>query len=105
MKVCAEPRCPDLTDGTYCSRHKPKAWASSDRRKRLPKDWEARRKRVLRRDPYCKDGRICLGLSPSTEVDHIQPGDDHSLRALQGICGKCHSAKTQAEARAARTSR
>ncbi|WP_245931687.1 HNH endonuclease [Actinokineospora auranticolor] len=51
--------------------------------------------------------RLC-GLWPSTQVDHIAPGDDHGLNNLQGVCSGCHAAKSASEggrAAAARRSR
>lgn len=98
-KACSHPDCPHLQP---CPDHPQVAWAGSTRRRRLPPDWERRRRSVLARDPTCQDGRTCQGLALSREVDHIQPGDDHSLTNLQGICVDCHQAKTQAEAMMAR---
>lgn len=75
------------------------AWATSDRRQRLPPDWESIRAEVKRRahgrceatehDPRC-DGT-------GTDTDHITPGDDHSLPNLQWLSGPCHRAKTARE--------
>ncbi|MGH3760266.1 HNH endonuclease [Actinophytocola sp.] len=79
-------------------------WARSTRRTRLPPDWPRIRARVLRRDPIC---RLC-GTAPSTEVDHIRPGDDHSDTNLRGVCTPCHRTKSAHEggtAAAARRSR
>jgi 5-methylcytosine-specific restriction protein A len=88
--------CPNLQP---CPHHKPKPWQGSTRRKRLPKGWEKLRQFVLYRDPVCQ---VC-GLRPSTEVDHIIPGDNHSPANLQGICADpCHKEKTAREAAAAR---
>ncbi|WP_186784337.1 HNH endonuclease [Streptomyces sp. CBG33] len=75
------------------------AWNSS-RRERLPKNWESIRRRVLRRDGHaCRtvfsDGRRCGAVA--NQVDHIVPGDDHRMEALQSLCTKCHSAKSAAE--------
>lgn len=70
-----------------------RAWHGSDRATRLPPDWPRRRKRILRRDSVCQ---VCQ-LAPSTEVDHINPGDDHSDANLQGICAPCHATKSGRE--------
>mgnify|MGYP000960176560 CR=1 FL=1 len=74
-------------------------WYTSDRRGRLPRDWDRIRTRVLARaayqcqaithDPRC-DGR-------ATDVDHIHAGDDHSLDNLQALSAVCHRAKTARE--------
>lgn len=71
-------------------------WEGSTRRSRLPADWRQRRALVLRRDPICRLRLVCQG-APSTEADHRQPGDDHSLDNLQGACLPCHLKKSGAE--------
>ncbi|MEO6081576.1 MAG: HNH endonuclease signature motif containing protein [Umezawaea sp.] len=68
-------------------------WSDSSRATRLPRNWPAIRARVLRRDPLC---RVC-GHRLSTEVDHIEPGDDHDETNLQGICSPCHAVKSARE--------
>lgn len=98
-KACSHPGCPNLQP---CPTHARKPWEGSTRRQRLPRGWEKTRRRILRRDPICKDGRACDGMALSTEVDHTVAGDDHSDANLQGICADCHKVKTQEEARAAR---
>jgi 5-methylcytosine-specific restriction protein A len=95
-KACSTAGCPHAQP---CPVHPKVAWAGSKRRSRLPPDWERRRRSVLARDEICTICRDAL----ATEVDHINPGDDHSLINLQGVCKPCHTDKTQAEALAART--
>jgi 5-methylcytosine-specific restriction enzyme A len=75
-------------------------WATSDRRARLPRNWQALRATVLRRDNWtCSiHGPGCTRFA--TEVDHIQPGDDHTLTNLQAVCHTCHARKTVAESTA-----
>lgn len=79
-------------------------WNSSNRRKRLPKNWNSLRKTVLKRDPQCKL-RYEGCQSRSTEVDHVIAGDDHRLTNLQGVCGFCHRLKSSAEGRKANQER
>lgn len=75
------------------------AWATSNRRQRLPDDWSARRAKVKAR----ANGRCqatahqpdCNGTG--TDADHIRPGDNHSLNNLQWLSAPCHKAKTTAE--------
>ena len=80
------------------------AWEGSDRRSRLPADWQARRLRVLRRDRYACQHRDPAGRkcnAPANEVDHIERGDDHRDTNLQALCRKHHGEKTAAEGHAA----
>jgi len=77
----------------------------SDRAKRLPLDWESRRRRVLHRDGHrCRathiDGSRCD--MPASDVDHIIAGDDHSEANLQSLCRWHHARKSSAEGQAAR---
>ena len=88
-------------------------WSSSDRRSRLPSDWELIRKRVLRRDsPNGSDWRLaqCQYEIPGTDdicgmtanqVDHIVPGDDHRDSNLQSLCEMHHRRKSSSEGAAA----
>jgi 5-methylcytosine-specific restriction protein A len=82
-------------------------WKGSNRKSRLPADWERLRRVVLKRcDGRCQwveDNRRCR--FPATDVDHIKPGDDHDLLNLQGLCGKPHLTKTARETNAARAER
>ena len=73
-------------------------WTGSNRRSRLPADWPRRRAAVIARDPICME----CHLRPSTEADHKQPGDDHRLANLQGLCLPCHLKKSSGEGHAAR---
>ena len=76
------------------------AFEGSNRRARLPTDWPTRRARVLARD-----GNACQVITAfnvkclrlASEVDHITPGDDHTLDNLQAICSYHHGVKTGAE--------
>lgn len=98
-KICRKPDCPRLQPCPVPG-HQSRAWEGSDRRSRLPKGWEKKRKRILERDPICS---IC-GNALSTVCDHKVPGDDHSDVNLQGICFDCDKAKSSREGREARNS-
>lgn len=78
------------------------AWETSNRRSRLPRDWEARRRIVIARDNGRCQAMIGGASCPSdgTEVDHIVPGDNHDLTNLQLLCKACHAWKTRGEATA-----
>jgi 5-methylcytosine-specific restriction endonuclease McrA len=84
------------------------AWESSDRKARLPADWSTRRVRVLRRDGYKCQARDSLNVmcgAPANQVDHVEPGDDHSLENLRALCRWHHARKSSAEGAAARRPR
>ncbi|GAB3830157.1 HNH endonuclease [Kribbella italica] len=82
-------------------------WANSDRRNRLPSDWDARRKKRFRIDDFrCTWENVyderCTG--PAEECDHHIPNDDHSIENLRSMCSFHHgqkSGKEGADARAA----
>lgn len=76
------------------------AWATSDRRSRLPSDWPAIRRRILKRDGYrctalMRDRTRCT--EEATDVDHIRPGDDHDDSNLTSLCGWHHARKSSRE--------
>ncbi|MEU8047790.1 HNH endonuclease [Micromonospora echinofusca] len=80
------------------------AWETSDRRQRLPRNWAEIRARVLKRDGYAcqfvwrnERGRMEKCGKPATEVDHINPGDDHSPDNLRAACSACHAFKSSHE--------
>ena len=78
---------------------------TGERKLRLPPDWGRRRRLVIIRDKgMCQyqrsDGRKCG--SKGTEVDHLEPGDNHDLSNLRLLCSWHHKRKTQREAQAAR---
>lgn len=76
-------------------------WQGSDRGSRLPPDWPARRKRVLTRDGYrCTHIRVDTDArctAPATDVDHVNPGDDHAESNLTSLCGWHHDKKSGRE--------
>lgn len=78
-------------------------WENSDRRSRLPADWPAIRRRILKRDGYrcvlVEDGLRCIGVG--TDVDHIIPNDNHADINLQTLCAFHHRKKSGAEGGAA----
>ncbi len=90
---CAFPRCPTLTDQTYCPVHRPVPWAGSTRRKRLPPNWAALVALVLARDR-----NICHVCGEyGWRVDHIVPGDNHDPSNLAPICLDCDKHKSAVE--------
>jgi 5-methylcytosine-specific restriction endonuclease McrA len=65
---------------------------------KVPPGWAAIRSRVLARDPIC----VLCRERPSTDVDHINGRDDHSLEHLRGLCRRCHLQRTHQQGEAAK---
>lgn len=80
-------------------------WVGSDRRQHLPPGWATIRKRVLARDGHrctatLRNGHRCHDRA--TDVDHINPGDDHSDSNLRALCAWHHRRKSSSEGGQAR---
>ena len=72
----------------------------SPRSKRLPADWEKRRRVVLERDGFKCQWRLSGGGvcgAPATDVDHEVPNDDDSFANLRALCSEHHRHKTGGE--------
>jgi 5-methylcytosine-specific restriction protein A len=75
-------------------------WAGSDRKSRLPADWQQLRAAVRERsggrcEVIKRNGKRCYDAA--TDCDHIIPGDDHSLANLRDICTWHHRRKSSRE--------
>lgn len=75
-------------------------WRTSTRASRLPANWNTE----LVPETFAVYGDTChwCGLSGANEVDHVIPGDDHSLANRRPIHGRgtpqnCHQAKSSSE--------
>lgn len=87
-------------------------WAGSDRRARLPANWDSLRLLVFARDGWrCRfefrPGQRCPVRDPSKtgaglECDHVRPGDDHSMANLRSLCKRHHQMKSSSEGAAGR---
>lgn len=88
--ACNHPGCVNTSP---CPDHPRARWAEGSRGRRMPKDWDATRRRILRRDGH----RCQLCGATATEVDHIVRGVEHDGN-LRALCRACHRVKTQAEA-------
>jgi 5-methylcytosine-specific restriction protein A len=97
---CGEQGCHDyVVKYGKCQQHQRPPWQGTTRRQRLPTDWNTRRQLVFKRD-----GNIChICHQPGADtIDHIIPGDNHSLENLAPIHDNqpphCHRIKTAKEA-------
>jgi 5-methylcytosine-specific restriction protein A len=106
-KACSSPGCPNLQP---CVDHERKPWESSRRRENLRNRSGSRQQKlrqfVLHRDEYrC---HICGEQHLAAELvnDHVIPlseGGADDIENMAACCIPCHDAKTQEEARRART--
>jgi 5-methylcytosine-specific restriction enzyme A len=106
-RVCAYPRCPNLTEGrTYCTVHQPKMRKEEYRRdyqrrgdfrqRGYGPGWDALSRQVKAEQPVCA---MCRERR-SEICDHITPkwkGGTDARANLQGLCRKCHGIKTARE--------
>lgn len=100
-KPCAFPGCPNLTDETYCDKHKSqsansynKFQRSPDHNKKYGREWKRIRARYVKAHPLCER---CLAegrLTPVEEVHHILPvnrGGSNADSNLMSLCRSCHN--------------
>jgi 5-methylcytosine-specific restriction endonuclease McrA len=79
-------------------------WDGSDRRSRLPENWPALVAQVKAKALGRCQARLPSGVRcprKGTDVDHIIPGDDHSLKNLRLLCPYHHDKKSSKEGREA----
>lgn len=88
------------------------SWDSSDRRQRLPENWGSLVRAVKTKAKATSRLGIeqCQARLPSgarcprvgTDVDHVIPNDDHSLKNLRLLCPTHHGKKSSKEGAEAR---
>ena len=100
-KPCAYPGCPNLTDGTYCDKHRKEARRQYDQyeraadvHKKYGRSWKRVRNSYIKEHPFCeecfKDGKMVL----AEEVHHILPvsrGGTNEVSNLMALCQSCHT--------------
>ena len=108
-KPCRHPGCPELTNETFCEKHKKESNKIYNQYKRdelsrtfyrTPR-WIETRKRKLQISPFCEEcykrGTVVTGKI----VDHIIPikdgGEPYDMNNLQTLCWSCHSRKSVIE--------
>ena len=101
LKPCSFPGCPNLTEGTYCEKHKKeqdkqynKFLRSPDHNKKYGRNWRRVRERYIKLHPLCerclKEGKF----TPVEEVHHIIPvsrGGTNAESNLMSLCKSCHN--------------
>ncbi len=91
-RICATVGCPDTaTNAGRCDAHHREAWAGSDRRATLPRNWDTIRRRILERDGHRCQIRDPGCTTLAVEVDHIGDRDDHRDQMLRAACSPCHA--------------
>jgi len=95
-KPCKHPRCPELTNKSYCPKHS----KLYEKQRGYPNErgydskWRAIRRRYLIAYPLCLECMRTGGLEPATEVHHIVPirdGGTNDYGNLVSLCKSCHS--------------
>lgn len=100
-KPCRYPGCPNLTDETYCDKHKKlmdKAYEEHGRdketKKRYGRNWARIRKRYVAAHPFCEECFKRGIIVPVDEVHHKVPlaeGGTHDEENLVSLCKSCHA--------------
>ena len=100
-RPCSFPGCPELTDQTYCEKHRTQARKEYDKFERAPdvnqkygRAWKRIRDRYAHKHPLCE---LCLQQGKYVvveEVHHILPiskGGTHDEENLMSLCQSCHT--------------
>lgn len=103
---CRYPGCPELTNESYCEKHKKLVNQQYNKYQRddfsknfynTPR-WREKRKRYLQQHPFCVECLKGGTYVKATMVDHIIPikqgGSMFDDDNLQGLCWSCHSRKS-----------
>ena len=100
-KPCAQPGCPNLTDGRYCDGHAKtnmQAYNKYDRdpesNKRYGRGWKKVRAGFLSENPLCELCRDTGRFAPAAVAHHRRKVSDGGTNAednLMSLCGSCHS--------------
>jgi 5-methylcytosine-specific restriction protein A len=106
MRLCAEPKCSNLTAATRCEKHRKAKRRVEDarrptaRERGYDKKWRTTRRMYLATFPICQWPAGCL--NPATDVHHIDGKGPLGKRGndwmnLQGLCHAHHSQVTARE--------
>lgn len=104
LRPCKHSGCHELTNGTYCDKHKPPESNYENPYRHLYNNdrWRNARIQFLLTHEWCVECLKTGKHTPATEVDHKKPhkGDLHlfwSSWNWQALCKSCHSRKTAQE--------
>lgn len=103
LRPCRHSGCPNLTDGLYCTEHKPMHPDRPSASKRgYSSKWQKISRAYLRRNPLCVCCQTKGKFVAATVVDHIVPhkGDEKLFwdrNNWQALCKPCHDRKTLTE--------
>lgn len=100
-KPCRWPGCPELVDGTYCTRHQKMADRNYEKYKRNPstksrygKKWKEIRDRYISQHPICE---LCFKNGKTKTAEHVHhrlalsKGGTNDESNLMSLCKSCHS--------------
>lgn len=105
-KPCRYPGCPELTNETFCEKHKREDNKIYNQYKRdelsrtfyRTQRWIETRKKKLHINPFCEECQRNGTMVVGKIVDHIVPikqgGEPYDLDNLQTLCWSCHSRKS-----------
>lgn len=103
MRVCIEPGCATLSEGTRCEAHRKARRRRSERgrpsaaARGYDQRWRRFRARFLREHPVCQDEAGCI--QPATDVDHIDGLGPNGPRGFdsancRALCSHHHKQRT-----------
>jgi 5-methylcytosine-specific restriction protein A len=104
LRLCLEPRCPNLVEKGRCSAHQAvKAWSSNNESTRIRgRKLQALRADLFNREPLCRECVKAGRTRAATIRDHILPlaeGGTDDGDNIQPLCQACSDTKTQQESR------
>jgi len=94
--ACKHPGCPELTDKSYCDKHKGLHKRSTS--KQYNSRWKKIRKKFLMINPICKSCYNKNKITPAVDVHHIitlRDGGTNDFDNLMPLCHSCHSKITR----------
>ena len=100
-RPCSYPGCGVLSATGRCERHPQKPWVKTNEAPRIRgRRLQAVRKRILEREPLCRQCGTRGVLRAATEIDHVIPlskgGADVDANR-QPLCTQCNADKNHVE--------